>query len=300
MSGSRTAVDVPQGVKAELWLSGFGNTDLEFTRKLTHKLPAQARLEETPTAQLPESNLAQKSTLVWLTAATPTVENRGAILLIDLKGAQSDSGLDFSPVPKVRFVGPVIPGRALEVPSKPWVGSGATIVSSAAGLSPLRQGIWEDFLQVPITATATTLTRDRVAEVKFEAAFQRARHELFEDGMDSEFTSELESLVNTTGLQSRDILTRLLESDHLSPYVWAEAMRWIGRTENVLSRESRLWLLLKGLSSSFPSVRDGAILGLASLDDASAIPYMARAVTTEPFDEIRRSIEQVLLQLRSR
>jgi len=145
--------------------------------------------------------------------------------------------------------------------------------------------------------SATTPVRDEEAEAKFRSLFQRGSEQDFEDGMESEFSLELESLVKAYGPNSKPILTRLLEDASVSPYVWAEGLRCLGRLADAASHETRLWVLEKGLTSAIPIVRDGAALGLASMDDPSAIPYLQQAINSERIGELRKDMEQVLSQL---
>jgi HEAT repeat protein len=151
--------------------------------------------------------------------------------------------------------------------------------------------------QVTPTTSSTTPAMDREAENRFLAALQRGEEERFEDGMESGFSNELESLVRQYGSRSRDILSRLLENDNLSVNVWAEAMRCLGRIDDLASREARLWVLEKGLTARSAIVRDGAALGIASMDDPSAIPYLERAIASETVRELRTDMLDVLGQL---
>jgi hypothetical protein len=147
----------------------------------------------------------------------------------------------------------------------------------------------------PACATAPARNPDAIA--RFRAAFNRARDERFEDGMESEFSNELESLMVTYGSTAKDILSLLLEDESVSERVWGEAMRSLGRFGDRPSREARLWVLEKGLTSSSAFVRDGAALGLASMDDPSAIPYLQRAISSEELEGLRADMQDVLLQL---
>jgi hypothetical protein len=139
------------------------------------------------------------------------------------------------------------------------------------------------------------------AEEKFASVFRGAADERFEDGMESAFSKKLEAVARKYGSRTtEEILARLLADRRMPTSVWAEVMRWLGRADDYLPRESRLWLLERGLSSPAPSVRDGAILGLSSLDDPSAIPYIEQAVHSEVVRELRADMEQVLAQLKKR
>ncbi|MBZ5493641.1 MAG: hypothetical protein LAO76_22205 [Acidobacteriia bacterium] len=134
--------------------------------------------------------------------------------------------------------------------------------------------------------SSTALTVNPRVETKFEAAFQRNSDEYFEDGVESDFARELEMLAISNRDSASKILTRLLEAENLAPSVWGEAMRWLGQTQ-ALPRESRVLLLANGLFSSAPAIRDGAIVGLASLRDTSSLPYLRKALDRETSDELR-------------
>jgi hypothetical protein len=206
-------------------------------------------------------------------------------------------------------------------PSSPEYGKGPA--SNSHVTSPLQdaENIWQTFFllsaqtslrcnalisedgRIPVAfpvapaISATVPARDLETEARFKAAFQRAREERFEDGMESEFSNELESLVETYGSTARNVLARLLEDEGVSARVWGEAMRSLGRSDDRPSREARLWVLEKGLTSSSAFVRDGAALGLASMDDPSAIPYLQRAISSEKLEGLRADMQEVLLQL---
>jgi hypothetical protein len=149
------------------------------------------------------------------------------------------------------------------------------------------------------SVNTTAPSRNQGAETRFKAAFQRGRQERFEDGMESNFSAELESLVRTYGPSSKEILAGLLEDNGVSAEVWGEAMRCLGRLDDPASQEARLWLLEKGLTSRSAFVRDSAALGLASMDHPSAIPYLQRAIEAEKIAELRADMNEVLAQLTS-
>jgi hypothetical protein len=165
---------------------------------------------------------------------------------------------------------------------------GPAILTSAVPIQPSR------------VETPAVLTRGRSAEGRFRMAFQRAIGERFEDGMESHFSIELKSLLESFGADSIDILGRLLADGTGSPIVCAEALRWIGRAEEFLPQSDRMSLLERALSSDSAVVRDAASLGLATIDDPVAIPFLERAVASEALTELKADIQQVLEQLRGR
>jgi hypothetical protein len=134
---------------------------------------------------------------------------------------------------------------------------------------------------------------------KIETLFGAAREQVFEDGMESDFSKELISLVKKYGNAAITILTRLIVTEQVNAEVASEALRWLGHMEHPKTYDNRLWLLEQSLFCSSARVRDGAALGLASLDDSHAIPYLKRAIQQENCTELREDIEQVLIQLES-
>jgi hypothetical protein len=151
----------------------------------------------------------------------------------------------------------------------------------------------------PLGIEITTVrTGTRAIEARFKVAFQRARSEYFEDGMDSQFTTDLGELVKSRPADAKEILMRLLDDNVASPRVWAEAMRWFGEANDLLSRPDAIALLKKGLFSPYPEVRDGAILGFANLDVPESISLLTQARFSEARADLRADIDQVLEQLK--
>lgn len=129
------------------------------------------------------------------------------------------------------------------------------------------------------------------------ALFEEARDEIFEDGMESDFSRKLIALVRRHGNAAVEAIASLIAEEGADPEVSAEALRWLGHMEHPWSYNSRRWLLEWSLLSSLPRVRDGAALGLASLDDPAAIPYLVQAIKREPYAQLREDMQQVLAQL---
>ena len=134
---------------------------------------------------------------------------------------------------------------------------------------------------------------------KLEAIFWAAKGEYFEDGMESEFTRQLNYIVKKYGSAAIEAITCLLVYEKVNPEVAGEALRWLGRIEHPESYEYRRWLLERSLNLNSTRVRDGAILGLSSMDDQHAIPYLKQAIEREQCAELKVDMEQVLEQLES-
>lgn len=150
----------------------------------------------------------------------------------------------------------------------------------------------------PHTATMSpNAAPNRNLSKRIRILFTAAKEEVFEDGYESKFSRELISLVQQYDEQAMEPIIRLIVNEQVNPEVAAEALRWLGETEEPLTRSSRRWLFERTLYSSSSRVRDGATLALASLDDPHAIPYLRRAIEQESYPELRKDMEQVLEQL---
>jgi hypothetical protein len=132
-----------------------------------------------------------------------------------------------------------------------------------------------------------------------KALFREAKKFSFEDGMETEFSKELARLVRRHGKAAIEVVTALIVNENIDAEMAAEALRWLGRMDHPPSYRDRLWLLERSLFCSSAQVRDGAALGLASLDDPHAIPYLQQAIEREKCVELRQDLEQVLEQLES-
>lgn len=146
---------------------------------------------------------------------------------------------------------------------------------------------------------ACTVLRERSEDLytTIRALFAEGKEESFEDGMESEFSGRLLSLLEEHGNAAMEPLAHLIVYQKVNPEVAAEALRWVGRVEDPGSYQYRRWLLEQALNCASPAVRDGACLGLASMDDPHARVYLKRAITREGCPELREDMEQVLDQL---
>ena len=134
---------------------------------------------------------------------------------------------------------------------------------------------------------------------KTEAIFWTAKGEIFEDGMESAFSRKLSYFVKRYSEDALEAITCLIVHEKVDPEIAGEALRWLGRVDHAESYEYRRWLLERSLSLSSTRVRDGAILGLASMDDRRAIPYLKIAIKKEQCSELKADMESVLEQLES-
>ena len=133
---------------------------------------------------------------------------------------------------------------------------------------------------------------------ELQRIFFEARDEVFEDGMDSVFSRRLVDFMQHHGGLAIDILSDLLLLERVNAEVAGEALRHVGYLEHGATRIPRRRLLERCLFDSSAYVRDGAILGLAAMDDPKSIPCVEQAVTRESIAELQEDMQAVLDQLR--
>ena len=124
-----------------------------------------------------------------------------------------------------------------------------------------------------------------------------AREEIFEDGFVSQFSKGIQYLVEAYGDLAVQELAKQIIGGTVDAETASEALRWLGRTNHQASHQSRLWLLERSLFLPSLRIRDGAGLGLASLEDKSAIAYLKLAIQRERNESLRDDFQQVLSQL---
>ncbi len=125
-----------------------------------------------------------------------------------------------------------------------------------------------------------------------------AKDERFEDGYESDFSRQLVELLRQHSDETLAWLTTAILSDQINPEVAAEALRWVGNVPYPFSRLERRRLLERCLlHSTSARIRDGALLGLASLDDPASVQTVKRAIAQETLPELRADLEQLLQQL---
>ena len=132
-----------------------------------------------------------------------------------------------------------------------------------------------------------------------ETLFLSAQEQDFEDGVQSEFAESLVPLVKQRGNTALEIIAYLIVNQKVGTSTAVEALRCLGRIHHPATHNFRLWLLEKSLSSPSFLIRDAAGLGLTSMKDPHAIPFLEQAVKCEPYPELREDLQQVILELKS-
>jgi hypothetical protein len=139
--------------------------------------------------------------------------------------------------------------------------------------------------------------RPEAVDQEITNMFDAAKEQDLEDGMESEFSTSLLSLVRKYGNAAMEVVAGLIIYERVNAEVASEALRWLGHMADPTSYHFRRWLLERSLRCSSAMVRDGAALGLASMDDPHAIPYLKQAILREDYTELSEDMRQVLAQL---
>ena len=146
------------------------------------------------------------------------------------------------------------------------------------------------------SSTTESLSTDFIA-TQANSIFAGAKEEIFEDGMESNFSRNLSEFIISFGHSAMETIIPIMLSERINPEVASEAFRVLGRLNHKITYRDRLWLLERGLYNTSARVRDGAILGLAFLNDSLALAPLKSAIERETNAELRKDMEQILAQL---
>jgi hypothetical protein len=127
--------------------------------------------------------------------------------------------------------------------------------------------------------------------------FEQGAPEFFHDGMESRFSRGLLALIRRDGRRAMRAIREYLFSGDAKPSVTSEALRWIAGYRDPSTFFDRWAILQRMLKDRSPAVRDGAILGFATLDDPRARQLLVEARSVEAISELGQLIDQVLIQL---
>jgi hypothetical protein len=153
-------------------------------------------------------------------------------------------------------------------------------------------------LPCSIPSQSSTIEEDTAStENQIRSLFEFAKDEFFEDGMETAFSKNLETIILKHGISSIVALSKIVFDKQSNEEIVSEALRLLGRIQDQNTYNIRLWLLEQNLKSNSARIRDGALLGLASLDDPHSIPSMKKAIQAETYLELREDMQQVLKQL---
>lgn len=119
-----------------------------------------------------------------------------------------------------------------------------------------------------------------------------------EPGMTNEFQEGLEEVVERYGAPALSAVESLILNEEIKSSIAMEALQYIGDTDSSRWHDERRTMLERCLLESQSAwVRDGAGLGLASLDDPRSIPKIEEAISYTTSQALREDLTLVLDQL---
>ena len=131
-------------------------------------------------------------------------------------------------------------------------------------------------------------------ENRLKILFEVSKEEFFEEGVENSLSEGLISLIHEYGTDLIPVLGRLISYGRVNEEISSEALRWLARLEHPASYDERLSLLEESLKNPSARIRDAASIGLATLDDPNAIPYLKQAIQQETYSELRDDMRQIL------
>ena len=148
-----------------------------------------------------------------------------------------------------------------------------------------------------VESSTSKIANSGLLDKQANSIFAGAKEEIFEDGMESDFSRNISDFIASFGHSAMEVIIPIILSEQTNTEVSSEAFRILGRLNHKITYRDRLWLLERGLYSTSARVRDGAILGLAFLNDSLAIAPLKSAIERERIPELRKDMEQILAQL---
>ena len=138
-----------------------------------------------------------------------------------------------------------------------------------------------------------------LAQLEHIIVLSRNSLEVFNDGMDSEFSRNFHALIDAHGVRALDALRAYMNSDRANGEYVGEALKELGNREDKETHAARLEMLTDCLFSvSDALIRDDIGLGIAALGDPAAIDAVETALANAPFEFLRYSFTLVLEDLR--
>ena len=127
--------------------------------------------------------------------------------------------------------------------------------------------------------------------------FHDASDEVFEDGMGSYFSVNLNRIVQTHGVAAINALERVIHMDDVNVESIEEALRQVGRMDDGWIHRRCLLLLEHALESPNTRIRDAASIGIEAMNDTASIESLQRAIDNERHKQLQQNLKDLLAQL---
>lgn len=126
----------------------------------------------------------------------------------------------------------------------------------------------------------------------------KANYEVFEDGMDSNFSNNLNRIIQDHGVTVIDALEAMIYAEDVNQEVAVEALISAGRMDDRATQHARLSMLERALESSNVCIRDAASIGIGAMDDPAAIGSLQKAIDREQCGLLLQNLMDTLEQLK--
>lgn len=147
--------------------------------------------------------------------------------------------------------------------------------------------------------TASTSNIDVVrlrAENEIRSLFGLYR-EGSQDGLEDGFIDELRAVIRQYGSKAIYSIAEVIFDSKVDPEFVGEVLRWLGTSKYKNLQGARRSLLEKSLTHPSRWIRYNAALGLVSMRDPHAIPYLRQAVAQEGIKDLRTDLVAILSRL---
>ncbi len=146
-------------------------------------------------------------------------------------------------------------------------------------------------------SSTADVERDPELARQVQSIFDQGASEFFQDGMYSNFSRSLLTLLAQHGRAAFRAIAEYVFSGNGNADVISEALRWLADFDDPATLPQRWAILQRTLQDRSPRIRDGAILGFAALDDPRARSILLDSQKSESVPELQRLIQQVIDQL---
>jgi hypothetical protein len=123
------------------------------------------------------------------------------------------------------------------------------------------------------------------------------RHQEFDTDISSEFTSDLDTFVQTNGQAAISIISNLMNSQLFNVNIISETLKALGRIESESTKEQRYHLLMRFVNHDSAIIRDAAVSGLSFLDDNRALRQLYMLLETETVPILKNNIQVAINSL---
>jgi len=168
--------------------------------------------------------------------------------------------------------------------------------TAASVVNTTARGLFQSSSNV-LSSTDPLLAPSDFVRRKAVDIFTAAVEETFEDGMESNFSQSLATLLKAHGTAALAAVEDLILSPETNVEVAVEAARLLGAADDPTSRSQRRAFLEKLLSLPSVRIRHAAASGLAAMDDPGSLPALAGAIEREDNRRLRQYLRLVVDQL---